>query len=147
MQLLSDDFSNQERIPERFTCDGEDVSPSLRWEQLPEGTARLALTCEDPDAPRGTFVHWVMWNIDPSPGGLGVGEDPVDARPGRNDFGNNFYRGPCPPPGHGTHHYHFTAYAVSEPIDLEAGVSIDDLRSAMAGKVLDEATLIGTFER
>jgi Raf kinase inhibitor-like YbhB/YbcL family protein len=147
VQLRSDDFADGQRIPTRFSCDGEDVSPSLRWEDLPDGTVQLALTCEDPDAPRGTFVHWVMWNTDPSPGGIDPGEIPHGARQGRNDFGNDSYGGPCPPPGHGVHHYHFTLYALSEPIDLEEGASIDNLRSAMNGKVLHQATLIGTYER
>jgi Raf kinase inhibitor-like YbhB/YbcL family protein len=147
MRLHSDDFSDQERIPERFSCEGEDVSPSLRWDDLPHGTTRLALICDDPDALRGTFVHWVMWNIDPSTTGIRVGETPADARHGRNDFGNNAYGGPCPPPGHGVHHYHFTLFALSEPIDLEEGASIRDLRSGMDGKILDQATLVGTYER
>jgi Raf kinase inhibitor-like YbhB/YbcL family protein len=147
VRLHSDDFSDEERIPPRFSCDGEDVSASLRWDELPDGAAQLALTCEDPDAPRGTFVHWVMWNIDPATGRINAGEIPRGARHGRNDFGNNSYGGPCPPPGHGVHHYHFTIYALSEPIDLEEGASIDDLRSAMDGEVLDQATLIGTYER
>lgn len=147
MEILSDDFSDGQRIPERFSCEGEDISPSLRWGNPPAGAAQLALTCEDPDAPRGTFVHWLMWNIDPSAGGVGIGEVPRDARQGRNDFGNNGYGGPCPPQGHGVHHYHFTIYALSERVDLEEDASIDDLRSAMGGGILDQATLIGTYER
>jgi Raf kinase inhibitor-like YbhB/YbcL family protein len=147
MQLLSNDFSQQERIPQRFTCDGENVSPSLRWTDLPDGTARLALVCEDPDAVRGTFLHWVVWDIDPSATAIEVGRPLRGARHGRNDFGNNSYGGPCPPPGHGVHHYHFTVYALSEPIELEEGASIRELRTAMSGKVLGEATLVGTYER
>jgi Raf kinase inhibitor-like YbhB/YbcL family protein len=147
VEILSEDFSDGQRIPARFSCEGEDVSPSLRWEHRPNGTAQFALTCEDPDAPRGTFVHWLMWYIDPSVGGIRDGEVPRNARQGRNDFGKIGYGGPCPPPGHGVHHYHFTIYALSEPIDLEEGATIDDLRSAMGGAILDQATLIGTFER
>ena len=147
MNILSHDFSDGERIPQRLSCEGEDVSPSLRWEYPPDGTAHLALTCEDPDAPSGTFVHWLMWNVNPSTRAIRNGEVPAEARQGRNDFGRIGYGGPCPPPGHGVHHYHFTIYALSELIDLEEGATIDDLRAAMQGAILDQATLMGTFER
>ena len=114
---------------------------------MPEDAAELALTCEDPDAPGRTFVHWVVWGLDPKTPGLGPQEMPPGTRHGRNDFGNNAYGGPCPPPGHGTHHYHFTLYALGERIDVEEGASIDELQKEMSGEVLAEATLVGTYER
>ena len=149
MELQSPDFSDQARIPERFTCEGDNVSPALEWSGVPDGAADLALVCEDPDAPGKTFVHWVLSGIDPdSVTGIGAGEVPAGSRHGRNDFGDNAYGGPCPPPGHGMHHYIFTLYAMSEPILLPEGASIDELRDAIANRgALAETTLVGTYER
>lgn len=149
MELRSSDFSDQAAIPRRFTCDGDDISPTLEWSDVPGGTAELALTCEDPDAPGKTFVHWVLWGIDPgSVTSLDAGVVPAGSRHGRNDFGITAYGGPCPPPGHGTHHYHFTLYAVREPISLSEGASIEELRAAIGDDgALAEATLMGTYER
>jgi Raf kinase inhibitor-like YbhB/YbcL family protein len=147
MNLTSSAFSDGERIPEEYTCEGKDVSPPLSWDGVADGTSELALTCEDPDAPRGTFVHWVMWGIDPTLGELQAGTIPPGARLGRNDFGRAAYGGPCPPPGHGTHHYHFTLYALSAPADLNEGSSLSELRGAIENDVLAEASLMGTYER
>lgn len=147
MDLTSPDFANQGRIPARFTCEGDNVSPSFEWSGVPEGTSELAFTCEDPDAPGRTFVHWVLWGLDPATSGFRSQELPPGARHGRNDFGANAYGGPCPPPGHGTHHYHFTLYALGEPIEIDEGASIDELRKETAGRTLAEATLVGTYER
>lgn len=147
MRLRSPHFSNQGRIPHRFTCDGEDVSPALEWDDVPEGTAQLALTCEDPDAPRKPFVHWAIWGIAPDVKGLASGETPEGTSQGASDAGVNGYSGPCPPPGHGAHRYHFTLYALREPISLQQGASIEALRRAMEDKVLAQATLVGTYGR
>lgn len=147
MELTSPEFNDGDPIPRTYTCDGEDASPPLRWSDVPDNTATLALTCEDPDAPGGTFVHWVLWGVDPTPDDLAEGETPAGAVQGRNGFGKSGYGGPCPPPGHGTHHYHFTLYALSEAISLGEGASIDELRGAMEGKVLAHAELVGTYER
>jgi Raf kinase inhibitor-like YbhB/YbcL family protein len=147
MKLTSPAFADGGMIPVEYTCDGEDLSPDLEWSDVPPRTTSLALTCEDPDAPRGTFTHWLVWNLDPSMGGLRAGEVPAGARQGRNDFGTIGYRGPCPPPGHGTHHYHFALYAVSRPIALGDGATIGELRRALAGATLDWAELIGTYRR
>jgi Raf kinase inhibitor-like YbhB/YbcL family protein len=149
MDLRSPDFSEHATIPQRFTCDGDNVSPALEWSDVPDGTAELALTCEDPDAPGKTFVHWVLWGMDPGTvTSLGTGEVPAGSHHGRNDFGDNAYGGPCPPPGHGTHHYHFKLFAVREPILLLEGATIDELRRVIADKgSLAEATLVGIYER
>jgi Raf kinase inhibitor-like YbhB/YbcL family protein len=149
MELRSPDFSNQARIPQRFSCDGDNIAPALEWSDVPAGTAELALICEDPDAPGKKFVHWVLWGIDPgSVTSLGAGDVPAGSHHGRNDFGDNAYGGPCPPPGHGTHHYHFTLFAVREPISLSEGAPVDELRGAIADNdALAEATLVGTYER
>jgi Raf kinase inhibitor-like YbhB/YbcL family protein len=114
---------------------------------VPEGTLSLALTCEDPDAPRGTFTHWVIWNLDPTTGGIPAGEVPTGARQGRNDFGHVGYGGPCPPPGHGPHRYYFILYAVGREIALPEGATIAQLRTALRGVTLAEAELLGTYER
>lgn len=115
--------------------------------EVPAGSVELALTCVDPDAPRGTFVHWVLWGLDPSMGKLSPSEAPAGAGQGRNDFGRQGYGGPCPPPGHGTHHYQFTLYALRRPIALEDGATIAELYQAMEGNILAEAVLVGTYER
>jgi Raf kinase inhibitor-like YbhB/YbcL family protein len=145
MEFSSPDFADGDAVPKRFTCEGDDVSPGLEWGEVPSGTANFALTCEDPDAPGGTFVHWVAWGIDPAPGALPSGAAPPGQ--GRNDFGGLGYGGPCPPPGHGAHRYIFTLYALTEPVSLPEGISISELRSAIEGKLAAEATLTGTYER
>lgn len=147
MQLTSSDLTENERVPERFTCEGEDLSPNLQWTDVPEDATELALVCDDPDAPRGTFTHWVLWGLPPATRAVETGEVPDGARQGTNGFGSIGYRGPCPPPGHGLHHYHFTLYALGRSVDLEEGASVDELRAAIDGNVLAEATLIATYER
>jgi Raf kinase inhibitor-like YbhB/YbcL family protein len=147
MRLTSAAFADGQRVPTRYTCDGDNVSPELEWFEVPEGTVTLALTCQDPDAPRGTFTHWVVWNLSPAKGGLDAGEVPTGARQGVNDFGNVGYDGPCPPRGHGTHHYHFTLYAVPMELGLPEGSTIEDLRAALDGNALARAELVGTYER
>jgi Raf kinase inhibitor-like YbhB/YbcL family protein len=139
-------FSDGDEIPQRFTCDGADVSPPLGFAGIPENTAELALLVEDPDAPGGTFTHWLMWGINPGQSSLGEGEVPAGGVQGTNDFGRLGYGGPCPPPGP-PHRYVFTAFALSEPLDLPAGASAADLKRAMAGKVLDSGQLTGWYQR
>jgi Raf kinase inhibitor-like YbhB/YbcL family protein len=147
MKLVSPAFVDGQPIPPRYTCDGENVSPELHWSDVPDAAGTLALSCQDPDAPRGTFTHWVLWNLDPDKGELLTGEVPAGARQGRNDFGHLGYDGPCPPPGHGTHHYRFLLYAVMAEISLPDGATIADLSSAISGSVLAEAHLVGTYRR
>jgi Raf kinase inhibitor-like YbhB/YbcL family protein len=146
MDLTSPDFEDGGEIPRAHTCDGEDAPPELHWSGVPSGVVELALTCEDPDAPSGTFVHWVAWGIDPASGIL-----PPDGgaaiRHGRNGFGNDGYGGPCPPPGHGPHHYEFALYALDGSVDLEPGETIQDLRAAIDGHIRATATLMGIYER
>ncbi len=146
MDLTSSDFVEGGRIPQQHTCDGESSPPHLHWSGLPSGVVELALTCEDPDAPTGTFVHWVAWGIDPSSGELPP-EAGAELRSGRNGFGVDGYAGPCPPPGHGPHRYEFTLYALDRSIGLEPGATIDDLRSAIDGHVRALATLMAVYER
>jgi Raf kinase inhibitor-like YbhB/YbcL family protein len=147
MKLWSPAFSDGAAIPPRYTCDGDDVSPELQWSDVPRDTVSLALTCQDPDAPRGTFTHWLVWNINPAKEAFGAGEIPSGARQGRNDFGTVGYRGPCPPPGHGNHHYHFTLYALSRHIALPEGATISAFREAIEDATITRAALVGTYQR
>ncbi|HKA94181.1 MAG TPA: YbhB/YbcL family Raf kinase inhibitor-like protein [Acidimicrobiia bacterium] len=146
MDLTSPDFEEGDPIPRGHTCDGSDAPPELYWSGVPSGVVELALTCEDSDAPGGTFTHWVAWGIDASSGRLGA-EDVARVAHGRNGFGSDEYRGPCPPPGHGTHHYEFTLRAVDASIDLAPGSTIEELLAAIEGHVRATATLMGTYER
>jgi Raf kinase inhibitor-like YbhB/YbcL family protein len=144
MELTSSAFGNGESIPRRHTCEGEDLSPPLSWSGVPEAARSLALIVDDPDAPSGTFTHWLAWGIDPAAGGLREGEAaPLE---GRNDFGETGYRGPCPPPGHGPHRYFFRLHALEEDPELQPGAGKDELERAVAGAV-EVAELIGTYER
>lgn len=143
--LESSAFQNAQAIPSRHSCEGEDVSPPLRWTSVPEGTRSLALVLDDPDAPGGVFTHWVGWRLEPGAGGLDEGE-PAPSE-GRNDFGTSGYRGPCPPPGHGRHRYAFRLYALDGEPELEAGAAKAQLERAIEGHVLTTAELVGTYER
>jgi Raf kinase inhibitor-like YbhB/YbcL family protein len=143
--LESSAFENAQAIPGRHSCEGEDVSPPLRWTNVPEGTRSLALVVDDPDAPGGLFTHCIGWRLDPAAAGLGEGESAPGE--GRNDFGTTGYRGPCPPPGHGRHRYFFRLYALDTDIGLAAGAAKAELEQALEEHVLTTAELVGTYER
>lgn len=147
MQLSSPDFDHEAPIPSRFTCEGEDLSPQLDWSDVPEGTEELAMICEDPDAPGGTFIHWTIRGLPPTSTGLPRGQVPAGAVEGANDFGRQGYGGPCPPKGHGTHRYYFRLFALGSPLELPAGFTAADARSAMEGQTVAETALMGTYER
>ena len=151
IHLRSTAFTEGEEIPRRHTCDGADLSPPLSWEGVPEEAASLALIVDDPDAPVGTWVHWVLYGLDPAtdalPEALPSDETVLGGgRQGRNDFRRIGYGGPCPPPN-GAHRYFFKIYALVEPVDLEAGATKPELVAAMEGKVLAEGRLMGTYRR
>lgn len=151
--LTSSAFDNGRPIPAEYTGDGEDNSPPLAWQNVPEGAAELALIVEDPDAPRGDFVHWVIFNIPPSLNGLDAGL-PTEGHPdqqapiiqGRNDAGRTGYMGPAPPPGK-VHHYHFRLLALSKPSGLQTNADKGDFREATRHITLAEAELVGTYQR
>jgi Raf kinase inhibitor-like YbhB/YbcL family protein len=143
--LESDAFGHAQVIPGRYTCDGEDVSPPLRWVNVPNDARSLALLVDDPDAPRGVFTHWVAWGLDLRAGGLAEGE--AAPREGRNDFGTVGYRGPCPPPGGNPHRYVFRLYALDGSLELDPGAEKAGLQQAIEGRVLTTAELVGTYER
>ena len=142
MKLSSLDFEHEGHIPEKFTCDGEDISPSLIIEDVPEGTKRLALIVEDPDAPAGIWIHWVVFNIHITDV---IEEDEIPGIQGINDFRKLDYGGPCPPSG--THRYFFKLYALDTKLDLEEGCRKKDLLKAMEGHILAEAELVGLYLR
>lgn len=147
--LLSPAFEEGGTIPARYTCDGEDVSPELRWEGAPAETRSFALIMDDPDAPGGTFTHWVLFDIPANRTSLpeGVRPDEVGVS-GRNSFGRTGYGGPCPPPGHGPHRYFFTLYALDiETLGLSAGAPRAEVEASMQGHVIGQASYMGRYER
>ena len=143
MRLSSPAFGPGEAIPARHTCDGADVSPPLAIEDIPDGTAVLALVVDDPDAPAGTWDHWVAYDI-PVAGAVPEGV-PSLGTPGRNSWRRTGYGGPCPPSG--THRYYFRIYALNAPLGLPAGAGKKQVLEAMKGHVLAEATLMGRYSR
>ena len=150
ISLTSSAFKEGELIPPRFTCSGENVSPPLAWGPVPAEAKSLALVVDDPDAPRGTWVHWVVYNLPAAARELPEGVPAQDAitgggRQGKNDFGQTGYGGPCPPGG--THRYYFKLYALNAALDLPAGATKQDLLKAMYGHILDEGQLMGRFRR
>ncbi len=151
IKLTSVAFADGQPIQARYTCDGEDKSPALRWTGLPQGARSTALIVDDPDAPGRVFVHWVLYGIPVSmtelPEGVsGAARTSFGARNGTNDFGRSGYGGPCPPPGK-PHRYIFTLYALDGGLDLEPGAGKKELLSAMNGHVLAEGRLVGTYQR
>lgn len=144
-RLSSPTFADGADIPPRHTCDGDDVSPRLTWSGAPAGTRSLALVMDDPDAPRGTFTHWVVYDIPSSATELGEGS--TVATQGRNSFGRTGYGGPCPPPGDKPHRYRFTLYALDVPaIALESGTR-EELDAAIDTHVAGTARLVGRYQR
>jgi Raf kinase inhibitor-like YbhB/YbcL family protein len=143
LEIASDAFEADGTIPRRYTCDGENVSPPLSFAGVPEGTRSLALVVDDPDAPVGTFTHWLAWGIGPGAGGLGEGQPAP--REGRNGFGTIGYAGPCPP--RGRHRYFFRLHALDAELDIESGADRDEFDHALDGHVLETAELMGGYER
>ncbi len=149
--LTSAAFTEGGRIPSRHTCDGADVSPPLSWSGVPVEARSLALICEDPDAPSGTWSHWVLYNLSPTLKGLPEGVPRTAAisdngRQGSNDFKRLGYGGPCPPAGK-PHRYLFILYALDVPLTLDAGMTRADLLRVMEGHILAEGRLMGTYQR
>jgi Raf kinase inhibitor-like YbhB/YbcL family protein len=144
--LRSPAFEDGKPIPRRHTCEGEDVSPALEWTAPPADARSLALVVEDPDAPGGTFTHWLAWGIEPGAHGLAEGGRPPEE--GRNDFRHRGWRGPCPPTRHGPHRYVFRLVALDTTLTgLAPGAGAEDVDEAVSGHVLAAAELIGTFAR
>lgn len=151
IEVTSTAFQKGESIPKQHTGDGVDQSPPLHWSEPPSGTKSIALICDDPDAPRGTWVHWVLFNVPPQTREL---EENVPttatlgngAKQGNNDFGNIGYGGPAPPKGK-PHRYFFKLYALGVTVDLPTGATKAELEKAMKGHILAEGQLMGTYKR
>ena len=152
MEITSSAFNEGEMIPKKYTCDDIDISPPLKWSNIPEGTKRFAIICDDPDAPMGTFNHWVIWNIEPTgsiPEGIPKEAEilePIKAIQGRSDFGRTGYGGPCPPRGK-PHRYFFKVYGLDIFLNLPVGSSKKELEKAMEGHVLQYGEAIATYGR
>ncbi len=146
LELTSTAFRDGEAIPKKYTGDGQDASPPLQWRDPPAGTGSLALICEDPDAPRGTFTHWVAFNLPAESHELSEAALPKGTAQGTNDFGKVGYGGPAPPKGK-PHRYVFKLYALDGPLDLRAGATKAQLLGAIKGHVLAEGQLVGTYAR
>jgi Raf kinase inhibitor-like YbhB/YbcL family protein len=149
--ISSPSFSPGADIPKKHTCDAADVSPQLTWSGAPAGTRSFALIADDPDAPVGTWTHWLLYDLPATATGLPenvnkVDEPPAGGRQGRNDFRKIGYGGPCPPPGK-PHRYFFKLYALDRPLELKAGASKKEVEQAMKGHVLAQAELVGKYGR
>ena len=151
MHLTSPSFSSGSTIPRKHTCDGSDVSPALAWSGAPQGTQSFALIADDPDAPVGTWSHWVLYDLPAGTTSLAENVSKVDAPPtggrqGRNDFRKLGYGGPCPPPGT-PHRYFFKLYALDRMLGLKAGASQKEVEKALQGHILAQAELMGKYGR
>lgn len=154
MKLSSPAFGHGQPIPRKFSSEANDLSPSLQWEGAPPGTRSLVLLCDDPDAPMGAFTHWVLYGLPAEtsalPGAVAKTEVVPDlggAKQGVNDFGRIGWGGPCPPRGHGVHHYHFKLYALDNDPGLPPRATKKKVEDAMKGHILAQAELVGTYER
>ena len=153
MEIRSSAFKGGEEIPRKYTCDDIDISPPLSWTGVPEGTESFVLICDDPDAPVGTWVHWVIYNIPAETAQLSASvqktkELASGAQQGKNDFHRVGYGGPCPPPGHGYHRYFFKLYALDSMLGLKAGTATKlNVLRAIDGHVLMETKMMGKYKR
>ncbi len=150
LTLSSPAFAPGQPIPAEYSCKGRNISPALAWSGAPSNTASYALILDDPDAPAGTFTHWVIYNIPAVSNGLAQAIAPTPtlddgAAQGKNSANHRFYDGPCPPSG--THRYFFRLYALDTRLDLAPGATADELRQAMKGHILAQGELMGTFSK
>jgi hypothetical protein len=147
LTIKSSSFNQNTMMPQKYSKEGDNRSPQLSWDDAPAATKSFALIVDDPDAPGKTWVHWILFNIPSTKKELKEGETPKEAVIGINDFKARQYDGPMPPQGHGKHHYRFTLYALDSMIDLPAGTTKDQLLNAMQGHILEQAQIIGLYER
>ncbi|MCL5022771.1 MAG: YbhB/YbcL family Raf kinase inhibitor-like protein [Nitrospirae bacterium] len=145
LRISSPAFENNGSIPGKYTCDGMDVNPPLRIANVPAGARSLALIVDDPDAPRGTWVHWVVWNIGPKTLEIGENTVPKGALQAVNDFKRHQYGGPCPPSG--THRYFFKLYALDAMLNFSANSGKAGLEKAMEGHIIARAEIVGLYKR
>jgi Raf kinase inhibitor-like YbhB/YbcL family protein len=142
LELISTVFSHNGHIPPLYTCEGKNINPPLIVENIPDGTRSLALIVEDPDAPRGVFDHWILWNISPNEA---IAENSNPGISGKNSFGKTGYGGPCPPSGE--HRYFFRIFALDNKLDLLAGATKRELLEAIKGHILASAELMGVYQK
>jgi len=142
LKVFSTVFSHNGHLPPEYTCDGKDINPPIEVSDIPDGTRTLALIMEDPDAPRGTFDHWIVWNIPPNEA---IAEETNPGISGLNDFGKTGYGGPCPPSG--VHRYFFRVFALDVKLDLPAGTDKQTLLDAMHGHILATGEIMGLYQR
>ncbi|MFH0890553.1 MAG: YbhB/YbcL family Raf kinase inhibitor-like protein [Candidatus Liptonbacteria bacterium] len=147
MLISSPSFTEGAPIPDKFTCAGENISPELIFTGIPTATRSIVLVMSDPDAPGGTYTHWLVWDINPRPGGIPEGELPAEVAHGKNSSGATGYMGPCPPAGK-PHRYYFRVFALDEPLaDLASGATREELEKRMQNHILDQGELMGTYQR
>jgi hypothetical protein len=147
-QLRSPAFSNDDTIPPRYTADGDNISPPLEWRDPPPGTKSFMLTCEDPDAPSGTFRHWGVFDIPPERKSFPEGMRAEACGVARNDFGHARYDGPAPPRGDGPHHYHFRLAALDvDQLPTKKGAPVEELKRVAEGHIIGETEIVGVYER
>lgn len=142
MKLTSSEFENNKSIPKKFTCQGDDINPALVIENIPQGAKSLALIVDDPDAPMGTWIHWVVYDI---PVVSRIEENSIPGKQGVNSARHKNYHGPCPPSG--THRYFFKIYALDTMLGLKEGITVKELEKAMEGHMLDKAELVGLYKK
>lgn len=147
IRLRSRTFNDHDLLPRRCSRDGENIAPALEWSQVPDDAVELALLCEDPDAPTGTFLHWMVSNIPPRTGGLGDGDMPDEAVESRNGFERYGWDGPQPPVGDEPHRYFFRLFASRQPLRLGRDSGPEDLHAALEGVELASGNIVGLFQR
>lgn len=145
MKLDSSSFENNQNIPKTYSCDGNNINPPLEISDVPQNAKSLALIMDDPDAPGGTFTHWLMWNITSDTKEILEGDWPEGAEQGLNDRGELGYTGPCPPKG--THHYHFKLYALSKKLDIPPNSKKQELEREIENSLIEKSELVGTYSR
>ncbi|MEE9555498.1 MAG: YbhB/YbcL family Raf kinase inhibitor-like protein [candidate division Zixibacteria bacterium] len=149
LEIISDAFKQGETIPRQYTCDGDDISPNLTWDRPPDGTKELVLIFDDPDAPGGTWDHWIVYNLPPDEAGLHENiakEVPGGGIQGKNSWHQSKYGGPCPPHGP-AHRYIFKLYAVDKKLELPPGATKAEIESAIEGHILAQGELMGKYGR
>lgn len=145
MQLLSPAFKSGSTIPTRFTCQGENINPELHISGVPKEARSLALIMDDPDAPEGNWVHWLMWNVSPETDKIMPNSVPTNSKLGITSFEREGYRGPCPPSG--LHRYFFKLYALNQTLELNSGAKVTDLEQMMNGHIISSTELVGIYTK
>jgi Raf kinase inhibitor-like YbhB/YbcL family protein len=145
MELTSPDFEDGGMIPSSFSCDGENINPTLEISGIPEDAESLVLIMDDPDAPNGLWTHWTLWNIEPKADTIPAGTAPIGSVEGTTSSGKTGYAGPCPPSG--THRYFFRLFALNTTLDLPAGTDANQLKEAIEGNKIAECELVGMYAR